>query len=96
MYIDITEFPAGLAELLGTTAAIGGILLSLGVFVLSCVPVVFILRGSSRALVPITFLAVVEAMAFGLLVWLDWWVVILAIMGVVGVYALLAGKILGG
>lgn len=91
MYIDISEVPAGLATLLTTTTAIAALILCLTIFFVSCVPFVFVMRGKA-VLIPVTLIAVVECFAFALLGWIEWWIVIIAVMGIAGIFALLVGR----
>jgi hypothetical protein len=91
MYIDISEVPAGLATLLTTSTAIAALILCLTIFFISCVPFVFVMRGR-EVLIPVTLIAIVECFAFAMLGWVEWWLAIITVMGVAGVFALLVMK----
>lgn len=94
MYIDISEVPAGLATLLTTTTAIAALILCLTIFFVSCVPFVFVMRGRA-ILIPVTLIAIVECFAFALLGWIEWWIVVIAVMAISGIFALLVSKGVG-
>jgi hypothetical protein len=92
MYIDLSEFPAGLATMLSINEWAAGVLLSLVLIAIVMIPLSLISRGHFELPLMAGVLLIIFCTVIG---WLDSWVMILVILGIAGMYALVSGRVGG-
>lgn len=90
--VDLDEWPDAMADRFGISAFASGILLTVVLEFAVCLPIaVFAKNQGSMWLAVLTFFFIAGfSVAIG---WLDYWLMLMAILLVAGMYSVLSGKI---